>query len=431
MTTNKMEESGKTSFDARTITAIYTNIGRGHPSYLDSLLTVLQKRCANLSYRTVFSAGSKGQESKGFSLLSWKLVAGLYLLGGRGGMSTRLYNWLRQSQTEISGDSTIIKILGCDLKRAYHSFDGICLVEHPIVARILADVCRTWYIHGEIAAPPECAIKGIEKIFVPLEETKDRLISFGADPETIVVTGLMIEPGLVETAEKSFQDRLKRIESSQPLTVGFFTSGAYPKEHMKEILWGAKSVIDQKMRAIIFTGTNPKKFELFKKQMKKWGVSVGSVGEVVVENPALRSEPSGSKTRGGEDTDDGVKEEQNADMRLVTRKTRQADTQRAVELLPKIDVFVSASHERTNWAVGLGLPMFVLFPLIGTFASLNFEFAQRQKVTYPLDSLEKAKSLGKIINELRENGQLAQISRNGFGVHKIDGAQEAASQLPF
>lgn len=384
---------------------------------MDSLLTVLQKRCANLSYRTVF------QDSKGLSFLSWKLVAGLYLLGGRGGISTKLYNWLRQSQTEISTDSKIIRILGRDLRRTYRGFSAIgrslpdrlqagasggndiCLVEHPLVARILRNVCRTWYIHGEIAAPPECAIKGIEKIFVPLEETKDKLISFGADPETIVVTGLMIEPGLVNSAEKSFQARLKRIESHQPLTVGFFTSGAYPKEHMKKILWGAKSVIDQKMRAIIFAGTNPKKFELFKKQMKKWGV------EVI------------------EDTEDDGKEEQNGDMCLVTRKTRQADTQRAVELLPNIDVFVAASHERTNWAVGLGLPMFVLFPLIGTFASLNFDFAQRQKTAYPLDSLEKAKTLGKIITELRQNGQLLQMAQNGFGVHKIDGVSEAASHL--
>lgn len=368
---------------------------------MDSLLAVLQKRYANLSYRTVF------QDSKGLSCLSWKLVAGLYLLGGRGGISTKLYNWLRQSQTEISADSAIIKILGRDLKRTYRDFDGICLVEHPLVARILGNVCRTWYVHGEIAAPPECAIGGIEKIFVPLEETKDKLISFGADPETIVVTGLMIEPGLVDSAEKSFQTRLKRIESNESLTVGFFTSGAYPKEHMKKIALGAKSVIDQKMRAIIFAGTNSKKFELFKKQMKKWGV------EFV------------------EDTDDDGKEEQNGDMRLVIRKTRQADTQRAVELLSSIDVFVSASHERTNWAVGLGLPMFVLFPLIGTFASLNFEFAQRQKVTYPLDSLEKAKILGKIITELRQNGQLPQMAQNGFGVHKMNGVSEAASHLPF
>jgi hypothetical protein len=400
-----MEKSTPNLSNSQEIIAIYTNIGRGHPSYLDSLLLVLQKRCENLSLHTVF------QKSKGLSFLSWRLVAGFYVFGGKGGISTKFYNWLRHSQTEVSGESTLIKVLGRDLRRAYRDFNGICLVEHPLVARILANVCRTWYVHGEIAAPPECAIKGIEKIFVPLKETKNKLISFGADPKTIVVTGLMIEPGLVDSAEKSFQKRLERIKSNEPLTVGFFTSGAYPQEHMKKILWGAESVAEQKMRAIIFAGTNPKKFEWFKKKMKKWGLKISE-------------DKPGTWTK-----DENSLIDPTGNVMLVTRKTRQADTQRGVELLPKMDVFVAASHERTNWAVGLGLPMFVLFPLIGTFASLNFEFAQRQKVAYPLDSLEKAKNLGKIISELRENGQLSQMAQNGFGVHKIDGVQKAASRL--
>jgi hypothetical protein len=409
-----MDESGINLSDLkmpnshnRRIIAIYTNIGRGHPSYLDSLLMGLQERGQEVVSRTVF------QESKGLSFLSWKLVGGLYVLGGKGGIRTKLYNWLRHSQTEISSDSALIKILGRDLRRTYQDFKGICLVAHPVIARILRNVCRTWYVHGEIAAPPECSVKGVEKIFVPLQETKDKLISFGADPETVVVTGLMIEPGLVHTAEKSFQARLKRIESNEPLTIGFFTSGAYPKEHLKKILWGAKSVVEKKMRAIIFTGTSPKKFEWFKRQMKKWRCQI-------VEDRGDKH----TLTRLG-----GSRKEKNGDLWLVTRKTRQAETQRAVELLPQMDAFVAASHERTNWAVGLGLPMFVLFSLIGTFASLNYEFAQRQKVAYPLDFLEKAKNLGKIICELRENGQLTQMAQKGFGIHKINGTWEAASNL--
>jgi len=347
----------------RRIIAIYTNIGRGHPSYLDSLLETSQKKGQRVIYRTVF------EESDGFSLLAWKLVQRLYFIGGKGGITTKLYNWLRASQTDVSSDSGFLKILGRDLRAKYQDFRGICLVAHPVVARILRNVCRTWYVHGEIAAPAECAIKGIEKIFVPLEETKDRLISFGADPETIVVTGLMIEPGLVVSAEKSFQDRLNRIESNEPLTIGFFTSGAYPKEHIQKILWGAKSVIDQKMRAIIFTGTCPNKFEWFRKQMKKSGLEVS------------------------EDTEEGSRKEKNGDIWLVTRKTRQAETQRTAQLLLKIDAFVAAAHERTNWAVGLGLPMFMLFPLIGTFACLNFEFAYKQRVALPLDFLDKVTNL--------------------------------------
>jgi hypothetical protein len=399
-----MEESGRNFSDNRRIIAIYTNIGRGHPSYLDGLLEILEKRGQKVISRTVF------EESDGLSLLAWKLVQRLYFIGGKGSITTKLYNWLRSSQTDVSSDSGFLKILGRDLRAKYQDFRGICLVAHPVIARILGNVCRSWYVHGEIAAPAECAVKGVEKIFVPLQETKDKLISFGADPETIVVTGLMIEPGLVKNAEKSFQDRLNRIESNEPLTIGFFTSGAYPKEHIKKILWGVKSVVDQKMRAIIFTGTCPNKFDWFKKQMKKWGCGIV------------------------EDTGEGSRKEKNRDLWLVTRKTRQAETQRTVELFPKMDAFVAASHERTNWAVGLGLPMFVLFPLIGTFASLNFEFAYKQRVALPLDLLDKVTNLGKVISELRQNEQLAQMAKKGFGVYKMNGAWEAASlleELPF
>ncbi len=416
-----MDRSAKSPPSNRQLIAIYTNIGRGHPSYLDSLLETLQKKGQKVLCRTVF------EESDGLSLLAWKLVEKLYFIGGKGGIRTRLYNWLRSSRTDVSSDSSLIKLLGRDLREKYQDFRGICLVAHPVVARILKNICRTWYVHGEIAAPPECAVAGVKKIFVPLEETKDRLISSGADPESIAVTGLMIEPGLVDRAQESFQARLRRIESDKPLTIGFFTSGAYPKEHMKKILWGAKSVVEQGMRAIIFTGTCPKKFELFKKRLTKWGL------EVVLENPALRQAQGGEQSRttgGGKDRGEASGKEKDGNVLLVTRETRQAETERAVELLPQIDAFVAASHERTNWAVGLGLPMFVLFPLIGTFASSNFEFAQRQKVAYPLDSLERAKTLGKVINELRKNGQLAQMAKNGFGVHKLNGVRQAASHLP-
>ena len=396
-----MDESANSLPSNPQLIAIFTNIGRGHPSYLDSLFQTLQEKGQKVICRTVF------EESDGLSLLAWKLVEKLYFIGGKGGIRTKLYNWLRASQTDTSSDSRFLKVLGRDLREKYQDFKGICLVAHPVVARILASVCRTWYIHGEIAAPPECAVKGVEKIFVPLQETKERLISFGADPETAVVTGLMIEPGLVESAEKSFQERLKRIESDEPLTIGFFTSGAYPKEHLKKILWGAKSVVEQRMRAIIFTGTYPKKSEWFKKQMKTWGVEAT------------------------EDRGEAFEKKENCDVLLVAGETRQAETQRTVELLPQMDVFVAASHERTNLAVGLGLPMFVLFPLIGTFACLNFEFAQRQKVAYSINSLEKAKTLGKIIGELRQNGQLTRKAENGFGVHKTNGVRQAASHLPL
>ena len=238
-------------------------------------------------------------------------------------------------------------------------------------------------------------------------ETKEILIACGAEKEAVVVCGLMIEPPLVGDAERTHQERLERISKSDlPLTVGFFTSGAYPKEHMEKIILGARSIIQNKMKAIIFCGTNPHKFEWVKDKVKDWGAKL-------IEDIKDKEETS--------------HQNEEFDLKLVKRITRQEDTQSAVQAIPHLDVFVAASHERTNWAVGLGLPMMVLFPLIGTFASQNFEFAQRQKVVYPLDSPEKTKNLGEILSNLRQGGQLLQMAQNGVGVHSITGIDTAVS----
>jgi hypothetical protein len=381
------------------IVALYSDIGRGHPSYLDSLLYLLKPKYPSLITRTVF------EESKGLSLLSWRFIKWLYSISGKGGPHTRFYNLVRRKSQKGSEDSLAQKILGRDLKRAYKDFRGICLVDHPLIARSLADICRVWYVHGEIAAPAECAVKGAEKIFVPLEETKERLIAQGAAVQTIAVCGLMIGPPLVESAEEVCQKRFARIKSDQPLTIGFFTSGAYPKEHMEKIIAGAESVIREKMRAIIFCGTNANKLEWVRSKARDWGVKII------------------------EDKDESPTEVEYFDLMLVARRNRWEDTLRAVQLIPQLDAFVAASHERTNWAVGLGLPMFVLFPLIGTFASPNYEFAQKQGVVYPIESLGKAKSLGQLLIGLRGNGQLLEMTGKGFGVHNICGIETAMSHF--
>jgi len=383
----------------QTIIALCSDIGRGHPNYLDSLLSLLKKKYPHIVCRTVF------EESKGISLLSWRFLLWLYRISGKGGLATKFYRLIRKRSPGSSSDSFALKILGRDLKRSYNNYRGICLVDHPIIAKALANVCRVWYVHGEIAAPEECAIAGVEKILVPLEETKQKLVACGAVKEAIEVCGLMIEPGLVDDAEIYYHKRLERINSGQTLTVGFFTSGAYPKEHMEKIILGARSVIEAKMKAIIFCGTNSHKF--------RW----------------VRNEFENSRVKIIEDNKETFNRDIDYDLLLVFRKTRQEDTQRAVELVPLLDVFAAASHERTNWSVGLGLPMFVLFPLIGTFASQNFEFSQKQKVVYPLDSSEKAKNLGEILYGLRKSSQLLQMVENGFGVFSIKGIDIAASRF--
>ncbi len=383
------------------IVTISTEIGRGHPSYLDSVIEALlhKKKNPGLLCADVF------QQSTGISRLSWKSLRLLYLFGGRGNFLVKFYNQLRDIAAARSGKSLILTLLGRDLNKLLRDFKGICLVAHPLLARILAENCSVWYIHGEIAAPSECALSSVKKIFVPLKETKDKLVSLGADPDSVVVCGLMIEPSLVEQAEKAFHSRLMRINSGMPMTIGFFTSGAYPTEHLRKILAGAKSIVDNGMKAIIFTGTNPQKFRWFHAKVEKWG-------KRLVLDGKESSEP-----------------EPDWDLKLVHRRSRQAETEKSAQLVPLLDLFVAPSHERTNWAVGLGLPMFVLFPLIGTFSPQNFEFAQRQGVCYGIDTIEKAQMLGQIITQLRESNKLAEMAEKGFGIHRINGSAAAAIHI--
>ena len=383
------------------IVVISTEIGRGHPSYLDSITEALLKKSENLSmvYTDVF------HQSRPVSRSLWKVIRFLYAFGGRGGFLVRFYNSLRSKIAVPSEKSLILKLLGRDLSRTLSGFRGICLVAHPLLARILAQTCSVWYVHGEIAAPAECAVPNVKKIFVPLEQTRDRLTSHGADPGAIVVCGLMLEPSLAGRAEKAFHQRLERINSKMPLTVGFFTSGAYPAEHLTKMLAAAKSVVDRGMKAIIFTGTNPRKLQWFKEKMRK-------LNKRMVVDDGLSSDFT-----------------ENWEIKLIYRKTRQAETEKTAELVPYLDSFVAPSHERTNWAAGLGLPMFVLFPLIGTFSPQNFEFAYRQGVCYAIDTMEKAQNLGQIITELRESKKSTEMAEKGFGIYRINGSQAAATHI--
>jgi len=382
-----------------TVVCLGTDIGRGHPNYLDSIYYFLKKNYGEklrIEYWTVF------QKSRGFSLVAWKLVKFLYATGAKGGPATQVYNAFRSGQRNIQKETIALRVLGRDLKKVFTDSRLICVVAHPFVARMLVPVCRVFYVHGEIAAPRECAVRGIEKIFVPSLETRDKLVSAGADTTDIIATGLIIEPDFVKDAEEIYQSRIERLQSSKPLTIGFFTSGAYPQAHMEKIVAGVNSVVRHNMKAIVFCGADQAAYH--------W-LCVRIRGAEVVED---RGDESSGK---------------DSAVRLVTRKDRQAETRRTAEFLPNIDAFVAASHERTNWAVGLGIPLFVLFPLIGTFAPQNFDFASRQGVVYPLKSLKEASMLGELINGFRGNGRLLRMAQNGFGTHRIDGARVTAAHI--
>jgi hypothetical protein len=389
---------------------IGTGIGRGHPHYLDCVGQELTKRlpAEDLRWTSVFEL------SHGVARLGWRVLALSYRLSAQSPLATTVYNSLRRAQAQSATSGLALRLLGRDLRRILQGFPGICLVEHQLVARMLADVGRVWFLHADVAAPKECAGTGAERVFVPLEYTEQRLIACGCPSDRIVRTGLMIEPELVAAAQDTFLRRLSRLEGAPPLTIAFFSSGAYPKPHVRKIMLGIASVLRAGMRAVFFCGTDARFFGRVERLTRDWpcrrALMGPECGDVVRGISRLRSDSDWQ-------------------LGLVHRSDRRADTAAAVALLPEVDAFVAPSHERTNWALGLGLPLFALFPLIGTHAPMNFDFASEQNVVHPLRTDRDARTLGDTIVKLRAQGILATMCKLGFGRFPIEGAARVASAV--
>jgi len=80
----------------------------------------------------------------------------------------------------------------------------------------------------------------------------------------------------------------------------------------------------------------------------------------------------------------------------------------------EFDYFVAPSHERTGWALGLGLPMFVVDPAIGSFAPLNRAFLLECGVADVLGSGVAAAQFGENARRLRASGRLRSMSEAGW-----------------
>jgi len=386
------------------VIGISTEIGRGHPHYLDCVWQILEQRLPKerRRYTTVFDA------SRGLNRLGWRTLRAFFRWSSQREGRIRWYNSLRSSQKHggLRLEACGLSLLGRDLRRELTGFKGICLVEHQLVARMLSDVCRTWFVHADLASPPECALPGPEKTFVPLEQNERDFTGHGCPPTQLVRTGLMIEPDLVLGASDAFHHRLERLASDRPLTVAFFTSGAYPEPHVHKLLLALESVLNSDMAAIVFCGASRE----FLRRVARFAHTLGI-------EPAI---------------DDGgipQSEFRNPQLGLVSRPTRREDTAAAVRVISAVDVFVAPSHERTNWALGLGLPMFVLFPMIGTHAEANYRLAFDNGVAYPLQSDDDARSLGSNLQKLRASGALVNMARLGFGRFEINGAERIAEAV--
>ncbi|NIP42535.1 MAG: hypothetical protein GWO41_09435, partial [candidate division Zixibacteria bacterium] len=108
------------------LVAVYTDIGRGHPNYLDSTLRAIEHKLEKLprDIKTISVFGV----SKGISLFGWKTVRRIYRSGAQGGLASFLYNKARGPKSNGSQKNKTIKVLGKSLRKYFDDYNGIVMV---------------------------------------------------------------------------------------------------------------------------------------------------------------------------------------------------------------------------------------------------------------------------------------------------------------
>jgi len=166
---------------------LYTNIGRGHPFYLDGIVELLTKqKQLELSISDVF------ESSTDISNLSWQLAKLLYKIGSTDSFVGQLYNKLRGS-SEFNRQSLAMRIMGRDIEKKYHGDSTPLIVAHPVLIGLLSGRKNLLYQHGELAVPKLAIVGGAEYVFVPNERAAEPFLSSGYSNSNVIVSGLCIE----------------------------------------------------------------------------------------------------------------------------------------------------------------------------------------------------------------------------------------------
>lgn len=381
---------------------LYTNIGRGHPFYLDGIVESLIR-----AGETGLIRGSTDvfAQSRFLSRQIWKLARLFYRQGSSAGFIGKTYNRFRESN-DYNQPSYLIRLAGRDLVRAFsEASDNSLLVAHPILVGILSGRPGLIYQHGELVAPDESLVKGANYVLVPTESVAAKFHSIGYVPDQVIVTGLCLEPALVRQAADAFELRNRRLSEPTPLTGALFSSGAEPREHVKLLVSVARSLL-QAGQKVIISVTNGGPFE------REVGSLVGSTeGDSVwisTRTDIPRELPG---------------------LAVISSSSRREENSLVAQLFPQFDFLVAPPHERVNWAVGLGLPMFAVTPCYGSYASLNLELLLARKVALPIENEVEAQTFGECVIQMRQSRALADMAQAGWGRETIDGFGAIASWL--
>ena len=370
---------------------LYTNIGRGHPFYLDGIVELIKAEDRfDLSISDVFESSSD------ISNLSWQLARSLYRIGSTDSLVGRMYSKLRDS-SDFNRQGLAMRIMGRDIEKKYHGDSAPLIVAHPVLVGILANRKNLLYQHGELAVPKQAVVAGAEYVFVPTDKAAEPFITSSYSSSNLIVTGLCIEPCLVKQAEQAFNIRMSRLDSSERLTGGFFSSGAEPKPHIEKLVLATVSVVKQGHNVILFAKKNGNLASLIKREFEKRNIEL-----IAIDDKSQKVESGSSAV-------------------LCLYSDRKAETELVCRFFEELDFFVAPSHERTNWALGLGLPMFILEPATGPFSPLNREILLEAGVAESLYSTEDSRQFGNKLNELKKSRKLQHMSESGWEKQPITG----------
>jgi hypothetical protein len=385
----------------KALTILYTNIGRGHPFYLDGVVAEWA-RCggdpAALDLTDVFHASGPVPRQM------WKLMRTLYRRGSSPGLAAFLYGRIRGS-TRLHRAGLALSLAGLTLRSRFAGSGTPVLVAHPLLVSILSGKRELYYQHGEVATPEQAVVPGALVVFVPIEEAAAPFLAGGYQKAQIVVTGLCIEPEIVPRANEAYARRRARIASGTALTGAFFSSGAEPRLHVRHLTAAAVSAVRAGGRAVIFAQAGG----VLARRAAQAAARAGIPLAVQAGLP-----PPGERPRGAT---------------LSLYRSRAELDARVARYFDLFDYFAAPAHERTPWALGLGLPMCVLGPDIGPYAPLNHARLLAAGVACSIESTASAEAFGTTLAQLCKGGKLAEMAGCGFGTLPLDGFARIARHL--
>ncbi len=364
-------------------TFLYVNIGRGHPFYLDGIRACLPAESAE----TWDIADLPGLTAHA----AWRLAAWLYERGSSLGGGTTWYDRIRR-RADCRHNPLALRLLGRPARRAAARRSGPLVVSHPLLAAILRNYPDLVYQHGELVLPAESIINCQGHFIVPLAAQADELKRHGLADARILVSGLCIEPALAAKAETLADARLRRYRTDAPLTGALFSSGAEPAPHAALLARAAASAARAGGRTIVFARTGGR--------LARHMAAAG--------NSAAQDQ---SQTA------------------ILTYQTHAELDNITAGRFHEFDYFIAPAHERANWALGLGLPMFILEPCIGSFAPLNRDLLLRRGAAGVIAGPAQAETFGQTLSQMRRGGALEAMALRNRGSFDINGFQTIADWL--